>query len=313
MELGIRAARARYRQAKVGRVKPVVRTPRLDLDDGVPARCHPAGIGVSHLFNGFSIAATPIEAFFIKRLKNVTEGFESDDRPEIASLREDVRAFVSQEANHSATHQKHNRALESMGYPVRRLQRDFFDRLTSEVRDLSDMEAYAMVVAGEHFLGELGNTIVEDLSLTEGMEPRVRAMMLWHFYEEIEHKAVAYDAYEARFGRNLRSYSARVRMYLRATRFMMVNQPRLIRELMKSDGSFGPRELARILWFITFGSGAGFKVAKAYLIFFSPYFHPWAFKDNTHLLSELRDAVIDQTWETHADRDAVRILDDDIS
>jgi hypothetical protein len=41
-------------------------------------------------------------------------------------------------------------------------------------------------MAGEHFLGEIGNAILTPPELLDGVDPRIAGLLRWHGYEEVE-------------------------------------------------------------------------------------------------------------------------------
>src|SRR5204862_6406 len=70
--------------------------------------------------------------------------------------------------------------------------------------------AIALSTAGEDFLGEIGNAIVSRPELFEGVDPRIARLFRWHGYEEVEHKAVLFDAFHAARGRGIYTYAVRI-------------------------------------------------------------------------------------------------------
>jgi predicted metal-dependent hydrolase len=85
-----------------------------------------------------------------------------------------------------------------MGYPTK-----FNDRMTTRAllrdeRMFSPLTCLAMTAALEHFTAVFAESLLgdEDAQALLG-STEVRKMLLWHAYEESEHRAVAFDVYRA--------------------------------------------------------------------------------------------------------------------
>src|SRR6266446_9358802 len=73
----------------------------------------------------------------------------------------------------------------------------------------SDLRS-AVAMAGEHFLGEIGNAILSRPELLDGVDPRIARLFRWHGFEEVEHKAVLFDVFHAARGHGLYTYAVRI-------------------------------------------------------------------------------------------------------
>jgi predicted metal-dependent hydrolase len=115
------------------------------------------------------------------------------DRIRDPDLREQVRGFYAQEGRHANAHERYFEALEKQGYRIRGFLKGyeafcyrFVERVAPPALRL------AVTVAAEHFTATLGLDGLEDDVLATA-DPTMRALLMWHAAEEIEHKAVAFD------------------------------------------------------------------------------------------------------------------------
>jgi len=98
------------------------------------------------------------------------------------------RCLPRQEAAHASMHAAFNRLLMRWGVPVESVADSVLRWLAVVDWTSSDLRS-AVAMAGEHFLGEIGNAILSRPELLEGVDPRIARLFRWHGYEEVEHKA----------------------------------------------------------------------------------------------------------------------------
>lgn len=151
----------------------------------------------SHMLNGASLTMPYLEPFLIATLR---EAAGDIDDPAIL---EEVAGFVGQEGQHFRAHRRYNELLKRNGYPelaeVEDAMKRSYDRIKAK-RSLAFRLAYA---AGFESM-TLGVTkwLVEDrVKLFADADTRVVSFVLWHMVEEVEHKRVAFDAYQAAVGK----------------------------------------------------------------------------------------------------------------
>ena len=105
-------------------------------------------------------------------------------------------------------------------------------------------------------------------------------MFMWHAVEETEHKAVAFDVYQAVDG----DYWLRVRSMAAATFFFLLVTLRMQYSLLKHDNQLGNwRDALGFAKFMLFKPGMLTRIIPEYLDFYRPGFHPWQ-HDNRHLI-----------------------------
>src|SRR5947208_10744512 len=174
-------------------VRVTPRRPGFDfegLEHEVPRAWHPAGIGPTAFLEALSAMAPVVEGFFIDDARRLL--------PRIAAEapRAEVEAFLRQEAAHAGMHAAFNRLLIRWGVPVDASADSVLRWLAVVDWTSSDLRS-AVAMAGEHFLGEIGNAILSRPELLAGVDPRIARLFRWHGYEEVEHKAVLFDVFRA--------------------------------------------------------------------------------------------------------------------
>lgn len=169
-------------------------TPRrftTEFPPDVPRHWLPGNEVVSSLLNAYTILVPANEAFYIRTL--------NASLPRIADpvLRARCQAFIRQEAQHGVAHKRYWRNLDVQGYTYRRLEHAI-DRGIFSVMDrwAPLWLRVSLVSCVEHINAFLGYEFLSQSILAEA-DPRVRDLMEWHFAEEIEHRAVAFDLLNA--------------------------------------------------------------------------------------------------------------------
>lgn len=135
------------------------------------------------------------EDFFVRSVR------DSRDKVADPELQTQVAGFIGQEVTHGREHRELNERLGEMGYRsmkvdthVRRLLA-FGDRIGTKRRRL------AVTAALEHYTATLAEVLLEKPEAQRLLgETEVRSLLLWHALEESEHKAVAFDVYQAAGG-----------------------------------------------------------------------------------------------------------------
>jgi predicted metal-dependent hydrolase len=136
----------------------------------------------------------PGERYFIESVRHF--GDEAKD-PE---LRERIRGFIGQEANHTKEHLAFNEFLDDRGLPVKRMQELVELALRALKKRNSPAQNLARTVALEHMTAFLASALLENPWFLERMHPTVAAFWAWHAIEEIEHRSVAFDVYREYVG-----------------------------------------------------------------------------------------------------------------
>lgn len=141
----------------------------------------------TQLVNGVNLLFPAGERFFIRSVRRYL------DRIDDATLHRQARGFFGQEGRHAQAHEDFFRVLEGQGYHVKAFLRAY-ERLAYGVieRLAPPSLRLATTAACEHFTALLARGVLREPVL-DAAHPAVRALLLWHAAEEIEHKCVAYD------------------------------------------------------------------------------------------------------------------------
>ena len=162
-------------------------TPRHFMD-GDPAMSHVVAVLSSVFPEG--------EDFFVRSVRNYR------DRVTDPELKKQVAGFIGQEAIHGREHRVLNERLQSMGFPTRPIDRItkgglWFLRFTPKPHQL------AVTAALEHYTATLAELLMgEERARARFADGEIRNLFMWHAMEESEHKAVAFDVFQAVNGKH---------------------------------------------------------------------------------------------------------------
>jgi predicted metal-dependent hydrolase len=253
------------------------------LERAVPRAWHPAGIGPTVFLEALSVMAPVVESFFIADTRRLLPRIVE------APQRAEVEAFLRQEAAHANAHAAFNRLLIRWGVPVDPAAASLLRWLAVVAWTSSDLRS-AVAMAGEHFLGEIGHVILSRPELLDGVDLRIASMFRWHAYEEVEHKAVLFDAFHTARGRGLYTYAVRIAGLWIAVVLVALALPSVSYRILASAGAVLNVRAWRGLVRFVFGRAGmlrgGWRAVAAY---HRRDFHPWRYLDNRRLLSELRE------------------------
>ncbi|MFC3442281.1 metal-dependent hydrolase [Sphingobium rhizovicinum] len=224
-------------------------------------------------FNALSITFPRGEAYFVDSVRAFRDGVP--DR-----LAGEIAAFIKQEVVHSREHLAFNRQVTDHGYDVSRLDAD-----VAMVLDLAKRRppivSLAATMALEHFTAILAHELLSDPRHLEGADPEVAALWRWHAVEEIEHKGVAYDTWvhATRDWPRFRRWWVKSAMMLVVTRHFLHHRARGMIDLLRQDGVSGVRAWGGLLRYALVRPGIMRRVARPWLGYFLPGFHPWRVDD----------------------------------
>jgi predicted metal-dependent hydrolase len=166
---------------------PRPRSPELDLDAAVPRDWFGQNQVGTHIANGVNLLFPAGERFFVRSVNHYL------DRIDDPLLRARIKGFFGQEGRHAREHERVFDMLEAQGYEIRPFLRAY-ERLAYGVieRLAPPSLCLSTTAACEHFTALLAENALRD-RLLDHAHPTMRALLLWHAAEEIEHRAVAYD------------------------------------------------------------------------------------------------------------------------
>ncbi len=264
------------------------------LDHEVPRVWHPAGIGPTAFLEALSAMAPVVEGFFIDDARRLLRRVTDEAR------RAEGDAFLRQEAAHAGMHANFNRLLVRWGVPVDSIADSALRWFAIVDWTSSDLRS-AVAMAGEHFLGEIGNAILSRPELLDGVDPRIARLFRWHGYEEVEHKAVLFDVFHAARGHGLYTYGVRIAGLWIAVVLLALALPSVCHRVLASADAAHDLHAWRGLIRFVFGRGGMLHGRwRAVAAYHRRDFHPWRYLDNRGLLSEFRDTIIDPAWQVRA-------------
>ena len=190
------------------RAPPKPRTPGVDVH-GVPRHWFGGNMVATHIANGVNLLFPAGERFFVRSVKHYLDQIDDE------GLKARVRGFFGQEGRHAKEHDTFNRILEEQGYDVDRFLA-LYERIAYGIieKAFPPHLRLASTAACEHFTAILAENALRPFpslgrelagphggseATDEGMrfldvaDSRMRALLLWHAAEEIEHRDVAYD------------------------------------------------------------------------------------------------------------------------
>ena len=233
----------------------------------------------SAIFDGLSATFPHGERFFMDAVRPYRDG-----APE--RLREQITTFIRQEAMHTREHIALNRHIAAHG---RNLQAA--DRRSQAVVDIaragSPLQQLAATAALEHFTAVLGHVVLAHPKYLKGADPQIARLWRWHSLEEIEHKAVAFDAlaYVLRDAPAWKRWAFRTSVMARMS--LLFSGPTLgnIVQLLQDDGISKPRIYGGLLSYVLASPGLIWDALAPCLAYYRPGFHPWDLDDRDLLVA----------------------------
>lgn len=243
------------------------RKPRFDVSD-VPVFWNDGDPVLTRFFDALSIHFPDGERFFIQSVRNY------QDQVTDPKLKEDVKNFFRQEAQHGIVHDQYNAVMEAQGIHVEKVisRLKLVLRLTQKY--LPAKYQLALTAAFEHITATLGEGFMDgEGEMFKNAHPSMRAMFMWHGVEEVEHKAVAFDVYDKVAGGG---YITRTSALIIGTALVHVVVGSVLWHMLKVDRLQGrPLLLAKGLYRLYGPNGLITRLIPRYLDWFKPGFHPW--------------------------------------
>ena len=224
-------------------------------------------------FNALSITFPRGEAFFIESVRAFRDGVP-------AQLAGEIAAFIRQEVVHSREHLAFNRQVTDHGYDVSQLDADV-TMVLDFARQRPPIMSLAATMALEHFTAILAHELLRDPRYLDGANPDIAALWRWHAIEEIEHKGVAHDTWVhvTRNWPRVRRWWVKSVMMLIVTKHFLHHRARGMMELLRQDGVTGVAAWGGLLRYALVRPGILRRVARPWLGYFLPGFHPWSVDD----------------------------------
>lgn len=141
----------------------------------------------THWLNAYAVCVADAERFILRHCLMKAKSLPEGQHPQ------GLKEFLAQEGQHAVAHDSYIQYLQSQGYKLEtslKIYRWFNFSVLEPL--LSPDLAFSLAVGVEHL-----NTGIAHIGISEdmlrGADEVARQMFDWHFYEEIEHREVAYD------------------------------------------------------------------------------------------------------------------------
>ena len=251
------------------------------------------------------------EAFASRMLDALQLGFPDGERMFIHSVRnysseitdpvlkEQVKQFIYQEAQHGIGHTDFTKTLVDQGLPVEGVVKVIKSAMMAFKKTPRKYQL-AATVAAEHMTASLGEFLLEDdNNILSNAHPAMKAFYMWHAVEEVEHKAVAWDLYESVAGGG----------YFTRALAMALTYPVMIGPLtlgtmamLKADGELNIKELRKGAKTMFGKNGIWRKTFPSVMAFYKPGFHPWktGYPESFHVWKEAYKQSGDMTTAMEA-------------
>ncbi|MCD8523779.1 MAG: metal-dependent hydrolase [Saccharospirillaceae bacterium] len=247
----------------------------FELDD-IPKYWYGNDVFKSTFMNALSCLFPEGERMFMDAVrdnqKNITD----------PQLLKQIKGFIKQEAIHGHEHAQYNDFLKKWNYPIDKIMSFEKKEKIWMKKWLPRKHRLAITCALEHFTAIMAHQILTNPESTEGMHPQFKEMWRWHAVEETEHKAVAYDVYQAAVG----SYWLRVITMINITVLFCLRTSIIQAIFLWKDGQlFNPKVWWKGFQFYFLKPGLVPTIFRDYLDYFRRDFHPWD-HDNRELLGK---------------------------
>jgi predicted metal-dependent hydrolase len=247
----------------------------------------PGGPIVTAFFNTFSIVLPVGERFFIDSVRAYRDEITDPE------LKKAVTAFIGQEAMHGREHEEYNAAFFARTPVAPKFERFVQNVLSYLTRKMPRPIGLSGTIALEHFTALLADGLLSEPRVMAGADPHYAALWKWHALEETEHKAVAYDVWEAVMGRGGKAYFLRgVGLVLATVIFWGLVLPVFL-QVLRTEGKLTDLKAWRQFYRYNFGEIGLLRLQlRHYLDYFRPGFHPWD-HDNRAYLQQI-DAFLEE-------------------
>jgi len=235
-------------------------------------------------FNALSAAFPQGETFFIESVRRYRDSVHEP-------LRQQIAAFVQQEAMHTREHVVFNKLLRGAGYDLTAMDAETRRRV-DEARTRPPVVQLALTVALEHFTAIMAHSLLTERQPLPGAPEEIVRLWQWHAIEEIEHKAVAFDTFLAVTQRmsGLRRWALRCHvMALVSLQFWYSNFQRMA-DFFRQDDMNTWRTWLRVAKYLLVKPGMMRRIFRDYLRFFGPGFHPWH-RDDRKLIAQIENQL----------------------
>lgn len=145
---------------------------------------------MTQLPNGTNLFLPAFESYMVQTIQSQLRTLHEPE------LRSQVSGLLGQEINHSRAHQQYNEVLRQQGYQFETYLKCvhwLFNRLIPRL----NLSLQLGIIAGfEHLTASISDVILQYQLLADA-DSTMRSLWEWHALEELEHKSVAFDVFQA--------------------------------------------------------------------------------------------------------------------
>lgn len=210
----------------------------------------------SHTYNAINILL-PAGEFWFCRVFNKALPLVTDDM-----LKEDVRAFVKQEAMHARAHIQGQDFMKNQNYDIEsglKVANALFSQLLADkplgiaVNKSKFLEHYwlilrvGIIATIEHFTGVIGQWTLDNSQNWDkyGADAEMGDLFRWHLAEEVEHRNVAFDLFHHLLQNKLGFYITRQALMMAIFPIFMYLMVDIGRGLARQDSLEDMQKLAK--------------------------------------------------------------------
>jgi len=163
----------------------------------IPTHWSAASALQSHVLNTLSLMFPDGERFFVRSVKYFADR-ASDDK-----MKAEVKAFIGQEMQHGAAHERFNAAirpaLADSSWFMYLFTVPTFQGLEPWIHqfdfgiEFGRLGALSVTAAAENMTAGFANMVFEDKELQSAVREDIKDLFMWHAAEEIEHRSLAFD------------------------------------------------------------------------------------------------------------------------
>lgn len=237
---------------------------------------------MSHVVAVLSALFPEGEDFFVRSVRHYRDQITDP------TLKRQVAGFIGQEANHGREHRNFNARLQALGYPTARVDRMVRRGLAINEKTRSPEACLALTAALEHYTATLAEVLLTDARARELFTcDEARELLVWHALEESEHKAVAFDVYQAVVG----DQKLRARVMRETTFWFLFDSiTQTVLSVLADPQARRPKVLWANLKKIRHSPWLSREVRRRISDYKRPDFHPDDY-DNAELTAEWRDRL----------------------
>jgi predicted metal-dependent hydrolase len=234
------------------------------------------------LLNALSLTFPEGERFFVAAVRSLRHHARDP------ALARQVRGFLAQESMHRREHDAFNDWLRQGGVDVDRFYAEVAALLRQPEEKGNELVRLAVTCALEHFTAILAEEWLTS-GLADEAHPNVRSLWSWHAIEELDHKAVAYDVYQAAGG----GYALRALTMITVSLAFLAKATEMHMRLLRAERKLDTRTLLRGVRKFWGPRGHFSRLLPAYLRYFKPSFHPWD-RDDSALIARIERELAPQ-------------------